>query len=113
MTYNLMLTPVLAACPPNNIPEQAFNLYLVPKDRKKLNDFLTDTYGIDLDWTYGQVSLMYLDAASLLALIGHWSQIEHPNHALFTRAIMVCFKISTALSTLAKALTDNRDPCSQ
>ena len=43
------------ACPPNHIDGHAFNLYLVPKDRTKLADFLNKEYGIDIEWTYGQV----------------------------------------------------------
>ncbi|CAK7205467.1 hypothetical protein SEUCBS139899_008242 [Sporothrix eucalyptigena] len=42
------------ACPPNHIDGHAYNLYLVPKNVTDLGDFLTKTYGIDIDWTYGQ-----------------------------------------------------------
>ena len=48
------LTLLSVACPPNHIDGHTYNLYLVPKNTTDLGDFLTKTYGIDIDWTYGQ-----------------------------------------------------------
>ncbi|CAK7223423.1 hypothetical protein SBRCBS47491_005203 [Sporothrix bragantina] len=88
------------ACPPNHIDGHAYNLYLVPKDTEKLGDFLTKTYGIDLNWTYGE-------SIQIAPCIDNYC--DEWGHMIGELALKPDFAVPNPKDSIGSALTNIKD----